>query len=462
MSPEQATSASAGTASGLRAGAHHVDITPEIGIELAGYFHSRISDTVERPLEAKALALESQGTTLLLISCDIIMMRADIVDEAKAGITAATGVPASHILVSATHTHYGPATVRRDGGIPVHEDFIARLIQGMVEAASGALARLEPARIGYGQSPVAGVCFNRRYLRTDGLVQFNPGRGRTDLIGPAGPIDPTVTGLIVERLDGSPLAFWANLSLHYVDAETPTSISSDYFGAFSEHLANLYGQPIPAQLTNGCSGDINNVDLSDAYPERTKSRADSVARAVVGAVLAGAMVAARHTEVELTSELLEIELERATVTDEDRQIAADALAGKRGDLPFSWVRGMPIAESMAPSYARQLAALDARPERATVPVTIMTIGELCIVGLPGEIFVEHGLAIRHGSRHRYTAVVGLANDHVGYVPTARGHAEGGYETWRNGVSWTAPGSGERLVAAVLTRVSGPESAAARA
>lgn len=452
MSPDQVE------VSPLRAGAHHVDTTPELGAELAGYFQARIADQVERPLQAKALALEAGGTTLLLISCDVLMMRAvDIVDAAKAGITAATQIPASHILVSATHTHFGPATVERVGGVRVDPDYVRRLTGAIIEAGIGAVERLTPARIGYGQSPVADVCFNRRFLRTDGLVEFNPGRGRTDLVGPAGPTDPTVTGLVVEQVDGTPLAFWANLSLHYVGAGRETAISADYFGAFAERLAGLYGGAVAAQLTNGCSGDINNVDLSDSYPGRGSERADAVAAAVVGAAVAGCLVAGRHTEVRLTSELVEVELDRAPVTDDDRRIAAEVIAGDRTDAPFSWVRGMPIPESLAPYYAQRLADLDARPERATVPVTIMTIGEMCIVGLPGEIFVEHGLAIRHGSRHRVTAVVGLANDHIGYVPTARGHAQGAYESWRDGVSWTAPGSGERLVAAVLARISDRDS-----
>jgi len=438
----------------LRAGAYHVDTTPELGAELGGYFQPRIADVVERPLEAKALALQSGDTTLLLISCDILMMRAaDIVDEAKARITAATGVPASHILVSATHTHSGPATVERVGGVRVDPAYIARLTTAIAEAGIGATERLTPARLGFGQAPVSGVCFNRRFLRTDGLVQFNPGRNRTDLVGPAGPTDPTVTGLVVEQTDGTPLAFWANLSLHYVNAGSPTAISSDYYGAFAERLAGLYGGTVPAQLTNGCSGDINNVDLAGSVPEQGVLRAEMVASAVVGAALAGTMMAERHTRVELSSQLLEVELDRASATEEDARIAAEIAAGQRKDAPFSWHRGMPIPEDLVPYYAQRFTDLAARPERATVPVTIMTIGELCIVGLPGEIFVEHGLAIRHGSRYRHTAVVGLANDHIGYVPTARGHAQGGYESWRDGVSWTTVGSGERLVAAVLAEIS---------
>lgn len=441
------------TCTPLQAGAHHVDITPGLGAQLAGHFESRTADSIERPLEAKALVLRSGNVTLMLISCDLLMMRAaDIVDPAKGAITAQTGIPDSHVLISATHTHSGPATVRRTRGVPVDPTYLARVVSAIAEAAVGALARLEPARIGYGQSPVHGVCFNRRYRMAGGGVRTNPGRRGTDVLGPAGPVDTTVTGLIVERPDGTPMAFWANLSLHYVDAGSPTAISSDYYGAFAQRLGMVFGRSFPAQLTNGCSADINNVDLTNAYPEQGRDRAEAVAMTVVGAAIAGTMVARRHCAVELTAQLIEVELERAKVTEDDRRIAADVVAGNRSDGPFSWAPGVPMRDVLVPHFAVRLADLEAMPVRQTVPVTVMTIGELCIVGLPGEISVEHGLAIRNASRHPMTVVVGLANDHIGYVPTARAHAEGGYEAWRDGVSWTAPGSGERLVAAVLNQI----------
>ena len=439
----------------LWAGASEVDTTPGLGADLGGYFTSRIADRYERRLAAKALALRCGDTTVLLVSCDILMMRAiDIVDRAKELITERTGVPASHVMVSATHTHFGPATVERKGGPVVDPAYLQRVIEAIAAATVGAVTTLRPARVGFGQAPVTGVCFNRRHRRTDGMVEFNPGHGRDDLVGPAGPVDPTVTGLVAEERDGTPLAFWSNLSLHYVNAEVSTAVSADYFGAFADRVTSLLGHPVHAQLTNGCSGDINNVDLSRGVPEERAARAELVATAVAGAAAAGTMMSRRHTELTLTSRLDMVELERARVTEQDLAIAEEVLDGSRTDAPFSYVRGMPIPEALVPHYAARLLALNELPERAAVPVMVMTIGELCIVGLPGEIFVEHGLAIREFSPYPVTAVVGLANDHIGYVPTERACADGGYETWRGPVSWTAPGSGERMVERVRSIMGG--------
>jgi len=439
----------------LWAGAAQVEITPPLGTELSGNFDAVAATTVQRPLYATALALRSAATTVVLVSCDVLMMRAvDVVDPAKAGIAARTGIAADHVLVSATHTHAGPATV--DLGVSVPDPaWLTRLVAAIVEAAVTAVDRLVPAQLGYGQAPVAGVCFNRRHLRRDGLVEFNPGPGRTDLVGPAGPVDPTVTSLIVEDLDGTPLAVWANLAVHHVGTGSRSAISSDYFGACAEQVAALLGPGVVTQVTNGCSGDINNIDLSGAQPTTGARRAWTVGTAVAGAAMAGTLMAPRDRDVEITAETVDVELERVPVTEADLTIAREVLAGNRTDAPFSYVRGMAIPVSLVHWHADQLTKLATLPERATVRASIVTIGDLCLVGLPGEMFVELGLAIRAASRFPVTAVIGLANDHVGYVPTARGFAEGGYETWRNQVSWTAPGSGERLVAAVVARLSGP-------
>ncbi|MFW6597447.1 hypothetical protein ACQBAU_03985 [Propionibacteriaceae bacterium Y2011] len=310
-----------------------------------------------------------------------------------------------------------------------------------------------PARIGYGQTPVTGVCFNRRYRRTDGLVECNPGAGRDDLVGPAGPVDPLVTGLLVEDRRGTTIGFWSNLAVHYVGTGSQHSISSDYFGAVGERLRRLVGGDVSVQLTNGCSGDINNVDLHGGVPEAGMARAELAATAVAGAVAAGTMMAPRHTSAPLSAGIVGVEVDRMAVTERDRAIARAFLAGERQDTPYSFVVGAPIQPGARRYFAEMLPVLAELPERATVPVQVIMVGELCVVGLPGEIFVEHGLVIKDRSRSPVTAVVGLAGDHIGYVPTLRATAEGGYETWRNAVSWTAPGTGERLVDAAVDLIT---------
>ena len=69
--------------------------------------------------------------------------------------------------------------------------------------------------------------------------------------------------------------------------------------------------------------------------------------------------------------------------------------------------------------------------------------ELAIVLLPGEVFVELGLAIKQASPFTHTLVIELSNDNPAYIPTEKAFKEGSYETVNSRI---APGGGERLVA----------------
>ena len=72
--------------------------------------------------------------------------------------------------------------------------------------------------------------------------------------------------------------------------------------------------------------------------------------------------------------------------------------------------------------------------------------DFAIVGLPGEVFVELGLAIKAGSPFKTTLVIELTNSHIAYVPTREAFAEGSYETIN---SRLAPGGGEMMVESAI-------------
>jgi hypothetical protein len=82
-----------------------------------------------------------------------------------------------------------------------------------------------------------------------------------------------------------------------------------------------------------------------------------------------------------------------------------------------------------------------------VEVQVIALGrDLAWVSLPGEIFVELGLAIKAASPFKHTIIAELANGSIGYIPTARAYDEGNYEPVS---ARCAKGSGEKLVEAAL-------------
>ncbi len=87
-----------------------------------------------------------------------------------------------------------------------------------------------------------------------------------------------------------------------------------------------------------------------------------------------------------------------------------------------------------------------------VEVMVIRLGNLAIVGLPGEIFCELGIRIREESSADYTIIIELANDAIGYVPDENGYGQGGYEDTPGSMNYKK-GSGEKLVNSALKQIS---------
>ena len=86
-------------------------------------------------------------------------------------------------------------------------------------------------------------------------------------------------------------------------------------------------------------------------------------------------------------------------------------------------------------------------ETLPMEVQVFRLGsEVAIVGLPGEVFVDLGLAIKKASPFPTTLVIELAQDAPGYVPTRKAFQEGSYETVNSRI---LPGGGEMLLEAAV-------------
>ncbi len=92
------------------------------------------------------------------------------------------------------------------------------------------------------------------------------------------------------------------------------------------------------------------------------------------------------------------------------------------------------------------------PEWGTSDIQLIRIGDFQLVAIPGEVFVEFGLTIKEASPTPHTAIVSLANDYVGYMPTAEAFSQGGYETWGARSAWPAPGTGEAICQEIVARM----------
>ena len=420
----------------LKAGAAQTNITPPLGMLLAGSLKGRRATDVHDELHGKALVLDDGTTQLAIVICDVICISRKTCDAAKALIVDRVGIPGDHVLIAATHTHTGPAMkpgfeTELDEG---YLDFFAGRVADAVQLAAG---RVEPARLGYGVGKEPRCVFNRRFRMKDGTVRMNPGYDNPDIVEAVGPTDPDIAVLTVETVDGQPIAVLANYALHYVGAPGHM-VSADYFGLFAEELQKMAGANFVAMLSNGCSGDINNIDIHHPLQDRRPfAQTRKVARMVAAEVWRTCQITAMRDNVPLSAAQAEVTCRiRKPTAAEIREY--EARWAEAGDDP-----------TVDELYARERIMVNRWEDTCVTPIQAFRIGDCGIVALTGEIFCQFGIDLKAASPLDTTFIIELANDYTGYIPTRIGHEQGGYETWLARSSYLAPDAGEGMVGTAL-------------
>ncbi len=269
---------------------------------------------------------------------------------------------------------------------------------------------------------------------------MNPSPGSPDLIKPAGPVDPVVTVLAVRTPAGRPLALLVNYSLHYVGG--PRGFSADYYGVFADRIQELLKAdrqipPFVGILSNGASGNINNINFRTPRPkplapfERIRTVAEKVAQEVASVYRS----VPYHSWLPLDVRQEEILLGIRKPTEADVQRAREIMAKAPG----------PQMKTLEEVYARETILLADYPAEVPIILQAMRIGDLAIGAVPVEAFVEIGLELKKKSGFPATFTVSLANGYNGYLPTVEQHGLGGYETWRARSSYLEEQAAPKIV-----------------
>lgn len=422
----------------LRAGAAAVDITPkEYPLNMPGGFSENPADGAHDPLHARALVLDDGTTTLAMVVVDSLGCAPETIEEAKQIAARETGMAVENMLVCSTHTHSGPPSGTTDGPAPAVA-YRKLLVAGLAESIIEAHAALQPALIGAAAQPLPDEVFNRRWFLKPGkmplnpygrldMVKMNPGTNPDVLDRPAGPTDPDITIISVQTARRQPLALFANYSLHYVGGMPRGLISADYFGEFARVMPSRVrgGEDFVAMMSNGTSGDINNIPFTVTRPPREPFEQIRLvaAKAADTAWFAYRSIDEHRGDVRLGMIEREIALRYRRPTEEQVAEAREVLAIK----DEKQIAALP---RLAQNYARQLINFHERSEETVmVPLQAIRIGELAVCGIPFETFAEIGLDLKRRSPFEQTMVIGLANGRHGYLPTPEQHRLGGYETW---------------------------------
>lgn len=250
----QASFAQGSRTSSLRAGAAKVDVTPA---------ERDLPKTYEGILDhiySRAIVLENGITTAALISVDAGGISEQVWQSVTRELEKDLGVPASNVLLTATHTHSVPGQTGPD------------YIQKIVESVRLARQRLTPARVGYG----AGVS----YLNVNRNI-IDP-KTKQWWEGPNydGPSDKTVGVVKFESLTGEPIAVYYNYAMHGVTVGQIDKVSGDAPGEASKYIEDSLDDRAVALWSSGAAGDQNPIYYQQTYDLRDIRTKDYAARGI--------------------------------------------------------------------------------------------------------------------------------------------------------------------------------------
>ncbi|MDD3588164.1 MAG: hypothetical protein PHQ75_13355, partial [Thermoguttaceae bacterium] len=316
-------------------------------------------------------------------------------------------------------------------------DYPKYLKENAIKAIVQAHAALKTSDVGFMSIEAPPVAFNRRYFMKDlPDVKCNPGVKNPNIIKPAGPIDPALSVLFIfDSGVKSPKASLTNFALH-LDTTGGTLVSADYPFYLEEVLKSRYGAKFLSVFGNGTCGDINHLDVSGA----TRRKAPEIGRLLGEAIVASADKETRPQDVSLATACKVAVCPQVAFTAEETKEAfahqGEMLSGAKGKLT--------LAQRMKIEKATTMAGT---PRNLSFDIVAIRLSrDTAIVAIPGEIFVESGLAIKKSSPFRNTIVIELSQDDVGYIPTLKATGEGSYEVYCNRFE---PGAAEILVKTAL-------------
>lgn len=430
----------------FKVGFSRVDITPPLGVPVAGYYESRFAEKVLDDLEINTIAVSDGERTALLMSCDIISISHAFGLKYRENVSRAVGVPLDAVFLACTHTHTGPGVGRakdRNRLLDIYDEFLGTRL---CDAAKFAVADLKPARMGFARSVAPRLSFVRRYTMRDGSTRTNPGVNNPDVVAPVGTTDDTVQLLRIEREGGCEIDI-VNFQTH-PDVIGGNVISADWPRFVRETMENAI-PGINCVFFNGTQGDTNHVNVQPRPGElngmfhdfddvwRGYPHALHMGRSVAAAALAvwGKCVPVDSGEVRFGSEVVEVPSNRVgkELIPEAERILRLHAEGRDDELPW---KGMDLTTAVA--EAERMKELENGPDSFMLPVSAVAFGNVAFAGFPGEPFTDVGCMVKAGSPFELTIPTCLTNGAEGYFPMMGNFDEGGYEarssTFKAGVA----------------------------
>lgn len=423
----------------LWVGAATTSITPDQPVALDGHRNLRISNKVESPVTATALALESRDGDKVLdraifVSCDLVAIRDGILEIVRDKVKPRLpDFDTDKLILTATHTHNGPVTLEGrytlpESGVMKPAEYTEFMTGKVADAIVESWEKRQVGKVAWGQGHAV-VAQNRRAVYANGTAQMYGATDTEDFRGIEGYQDHGLDVLFFWDRQDRLIATAINVPCPSQEAEGGLSLHADFWHPVRETLRQRHGQDLCVLGLPGAGGDQTSRPMYRKAAEarmrklRGLTGMEEVARRIVAGweeALEGASKDIRQ-DVVLDHSVQQIELPHRKVTEtevaEARQEAAKYADNPAQRWNFRWHQGV------VERYEAQKAGTEAP---FTMELHALRLGDVAIATNPFELFTDYGVQIQARSPAVQTLILQLTNESGGYLPSERAVQGGGY------------------------------------
>lgn len=438
----------------LLAGAAVVNIDPPMPSDPQGFVRRAVAirDNLDE-CQVRALVITLGEVQMAILTADLANIDSYFADRIRKTIMAATGLSYDSILLNVSHSHAG--LWPRENNEKLHGEFseltpaerayFEKLPYDFASAAVKALARLKPARISGGTGIAPGIAVNRRERTDDGRTIL--GWNKENFI------DEEVPAIRIDGHDGSAIATVVGFGCHPVSlgGEVPYS-GSDFIGPLRNQVELIRGGI--CLFLQGAAGNVLPLEAFFDHPgpeiEMGKRLALEAAHAVVdaepreieieriayGSVTPIALYRKRAVTpqpsqpIAFRRKVLQLPLNPPlTVSEMETELAA-----KEADFQAKKASGAgrdllnPIGYHI--DWLKKIinwSKTSSLPTLIEGEIWVARMGDVAVVGTPGEVFTEIGYQVRKASPFSTTLFAGYCQGVLGYISTRAEYPYGGYE-----------------------------------
>ena len=441
------------------------DITPEKTVVLMGQFYARISEYVNDPITATALAIEAGNDQAIMVSFDLVGVRSGIQNKLRELVKhRLPNFDAKKLFLNATHTHTAP--VMQEGiypeqgeGVMTPTEYVDFLLNRLSDLVVEAWGNRKPGGVSWALGHAV-VGHNRRAVYLDGSAKMYGSTNREDFACIEGYEDHGVDMLFFWDDEQKPTGIVINIACPSQVTEGANYVSADFWHEVRTELKERYTQDLFILPQCAAAGDQSpHFLLSEKAEENMRKRKGVSEREEIAIRIANAVdyvfplakddirtdVPFRHIVEDIglpVRKVTEEELARAKA-ECNRLMEKQPLDKQSSD--FSHLRRN---ESLIERYEKQEKEPLYQMELHTI-----RIGDIAITTNPFELFLDYGMRIKARSKALQTFVVQLACSSGGYLPTAKAVKGGGYgaEVASNRVG---PEGGQALVDRSVELING--------